>query len=124
MVVMAGMLAAVAGFPIYGLLIGINGTFRRDDVMVVEGLVLYKDWSGGTRKHPQVSYYVDVRNDARNTEYRLAVDGSTYARVKFGGLYREEFFAGFFGWPTRRASDGRAIQLETPALEATRPPPG
>jgi hypothetical protein len=124
LVVLAGMLAAVAGFPVYGLLIGINGVFRRDVVMVVEGFVLYKDQSGGTRKHPQISPYVDVRNEARHTDYRLAVDGSTYAKVKFGGLYREEFFAGYFGWPTRRQRDSRVIQLETPALEAPRPPPG
>ena len=91
-----GMVLLV-GIPVFGLLVGCNGTFRSTEPFVVDGTVISKRMNSGRSSY----YWVVVQQEEPRRAIRLDLKRDTYQRTQIGDHYHEEFQLGLFGWPCR-----------------------
>jgi len=87
----------VVGIPLFGLLVGCNGTFRSTEPFVVDGSVISKRMNSGR----STNYWVVVQEEGPRRTIRLNLNREAYQRIRVGDSYHEEFQLGLFGWPCR-----------------------
>lgn len=87
----------LVGIPLFGLLLGCNGTFRGTEPFVVDGAVVAKQMNSGR----STNYWVVVEEKRPGRTLRFNLDREAYQRISVGDRYHEEFQLGLFGWPCR-----------------------
>jgi hypothetical protein len=89
--------AIFLGVAVGSVLLGCNGTFRRDEPFIVEGTVTAKYVNGGRT----TTYLVEVEEKTPARTLTFGFNRKAYERVRIGDQFHEEFQVGLFGWPCR-----------------------